>query len=117
MVTARPDNDPSGRRGGAMPGWQIPGVLSVPSVAELLRMMQLHFELMTELPETMAELTRAVRGLAATVETAKETVDAANRVAERLESLLDELHDPVHGLRPGIERITGAGFRHSPSSS
>jgi len=89
-----------------MPGWQIPGVPSVPTPADMVRLMQLQAELLTELPETMAELTRAVRGLAETLEATKETVATANRVADRLEALMDELHDPVHGLRPGIERLS-----------
>jgi len=89
-----------------MPGWQVPGVPPVPGLADVLRLIQLQTELMTELPETLAELTRATRGLSETVETAKETVASANRVTEKLEVLIDELQDPVHGLRPGIERVS-----------
>lgn len=89
-----------------MPGWQIPGVPSVPTPADMMRLMQLQAEVMTELPETLAELTRAVRGLAETVEATKVTVATANRVVDRMEALMDELQDPVHGLRPGIERLS-----------
>ena len=89
-----------------MPGWQIPGVPSVPTPADMVRLMQLQAELLTELPETLTELTRAARGLAETVEATKETVATANRVADRMEALMDELQDPVHGLRLGIERLS-----------
>lgn len=89
-----------------MPSWPIPGVPPVPSFADVIRLMHLQAETMTEFPETIAELTRAARGLAEAVETAKETVAAANRVTERLEALMDELQDPVQGLRPGIERVS-----------
>lgn len=89
-----------------MPGWQVPGVPSMPTPGDLMRIMQLQTELLTELPETLSELTRAVRGLAESVETSKETVAMANRVVERLEALVDDLHDPVRALRPGIERVS-----------
>lgn len=89
-----------------MPGWQIPGVPAVPNALDLLRLMQVQAEVLTELPETLAELTRAVRGLAETVEATKETVATASRVADRLELLMDDLQDPVQGLRPGIERLS-----------
>jgi len=89
-----------------MPGWQIPGVPPIPTVVDLLKVMQLQAEMMAELPETLAELAKAVRGLAETVEATKDTVAKANRVVERLEVLVDELQDPVRGLRPGLKRVT-----------
>jgi ABC-type transporter Mla subunit MlaD len=88
-----------------MSGWQFPGVPSVPSMADALRLMQVQAEVMRDLPETLSELSKAVRGLAETAEATRETVSAANRVVERVESLVDELQDPVRGLRPGIERL------------
>jgi hypothetical protein len=75
-------------------------------MADLLRLMQAQAEVLAELPETIGQLSRTVRGLAETVEATRETAVAAGRVVERMESLLDELEDPVRGLRPGIERVT-----------
>jgi ABC-type transporter Mla subunit MlaD len=89
-----------------MPGWQIPGVPSVPTPVDMMRLMQLQVEVLTELPETLAELARAVRGLSETVEAIKDTVATAGRVADRLDVLMDDLESPVHGLRPGIERLS-----------
>ena len=89
-----------------MTGWQIPGVPGVPSMADLLRLIQVQAEVMADLPETISELSKAVRGLAETAEEAKETVAAANRVVKRMESLIDELEDPVRGLRSGIDGVS-----------
>jgi hypothetical protein len=36
---------------------------------------------------------------------ARDTIASAQRIAERLESLVDELEEPVRALRPGIERV------------
>jgi ABC-type transporter Mla subunit MlaD len=89
-----------------MPGFQIPGLPPVPTIADVARLLQLQVQLLSELPETMAELTLAVRNLAGTVEASRETVAAANRVANRLDELIEELRDPVLGLRPGIEQVS-----------
>ncbi len=89
-----------------MSGWQIPGVPGVPSMADVLRLMQVQAEVMSSLPETISELSKAVRGLAETAESAKQTTAAANRVVKRMEILLDELEDPVRGLRSGIDGVT-----------
>ena len=89
-----------------MSGWQIPGVPGVPTMADVLRLMQAQAEVMASLPETISELSKAVRGLAETAESTKETVAAASRVVKRMETLLDELEDPVRGLRSGIDGVS-----------
>ena len=89
-----------------MPGFQIPGLPPVPTIADVARLLQVQVQLLSELPATMAELTQAVRNLAGTVEASRETVAAANRVANRLDELIEELRDPVLGLRPGIEQVS-----------
>jgi ABC-type transporter Mla subunit MlaD len=75
-------------------------------VQDLARLLQVQGELLSELPETLTELSRAVRGLADTVEASKATLASVQRVAERIDTLLDDLEDPVRGLRPGIEKVT-----------
>ena len=57
---------------------------------DMLRLLQLQSELVTEIPEALAEPTRAVRGLAEVVDSAKDTVAAASRVVTRLEALAAE---------------------------
>lgn len=71
-----------------MPGWQIPGVPAVPTPVDMMRLMQVQVEVLTELPDTLAELTRAVRGLSETVDAIKDTVATAGRVADRLDVLM-----------------------------
>jgi hypothetical protein len=36
---------------------------------------------------------------------ARDTIASAQRIAERLEDLVEELEEPVRALRPGIERV------------
>jgi hypothetical protein len=46
-----------------------------------------------------------VRDLTAATTSARETLESAQRMAERLEALVDELEEPVRALRPGLERV------------
>jgi hypothetical protein len=36
---------------------------------------------------------------------ARETIQSAQRIAERLEDLVEELEEPVRALKPGLERV------------
>jgi hypothetical protein len=36
---------------------------------------------------------------------ARETIESAQRIAARLEGLVDELEEPVRALKPGLERV------------
>ena len=85
--------------------WPIPGVPPVPNAADLMRLMQTHAELLAKLPETLAELTQAVQGIAETAEVTKRAVASANALVERLDVIISELEEPVLALRPGIERV------------
>ena len=89
-----------------MPSWQIPGVPSVPTWADVVRMVQMQTEVLSELPETISDLQETVRGLSQAVDEVRETILTTTRVVTRLESLIDDLEDPVRGLRPGIERVS-----------
>lgn len=83
----------------------MPGRPRVPSLGDALALVQAQTELMADLPTTIVELQRAVRGLADVVAATRETMVATQRVAARLEELLDDVDGPVRNLRPGLERL------------
>jgi ABC-type transporter Mla subunit MlaD len=53
----------------------------------------------------MTDLNNAVRELIAATAVASETITSAQRTAERLGQLVEELEEPVRALRPGLERV------------
>jgi ABC-type transporter Mla subunit MlaD len=77
----------------------------IPGFSELLALLQTQTEALSQLPRTLADLNGTVRELTAATTAARETIASAQRMAERLESLVDELEEPVRALRPGIERV------------
>ena len=83
----------------------MPGRPRVPSLGDALALLQAQTELMADLPATVLELQRAVRGLGDVVATTRETMLATQRVAARLEEILDDIDGPVRNLRPGLEKL------------
>jgi hypothetical protein len=83
----------------------MPGRPRVPSLGDALALLQAQTELMADLPATVLELQRAVRGLGEVVATTRETMLATQRVAARLEEILDDIDGPVRNLRPGLEKL------------
>ena len=81
------------------------GMPRIPGLTELLTQLQAQTEALGQLPKTMTELNAAVRELIAATAVATETISSAQRTAERLEQLVDELEEPVRALRPGLERV------------
>ena len=81
------------------------GMPRIPGLSELLSLLQTQTEALAQLPRTLSDLSGAVRALTAATTAARETVESAQRVAERLEALVDELEEPVRALRPGLERV------------
>lgn len=81
------------------------GMPRIPGFGELLTLLQTQTEALSQLPRTLADLNGAVRELTAATTSARETIASAQRMAERLEDLVDELEEPVRALRPGIERV------------
>ena len=61
-------------------------------------------EAVTALPAALMSLTRAVGSLDVTIRDAQATVARLQRVGERLESILDEVEQPVKDLAPGLRR-------------
>jgi ABC-type transporter Mla subunit MlaD len=81
------------------------GMPRIPGLSELLALLQTQTEALAQLPRTLSDLNGTVRALTAATTSARETIESAQRIAERLEALVDELEEPVRALRPGLERV------------
>ncbi|PRY49789.1 hypothetical protein LY71_105234 [Geodermatophilus tzadiensis] len=81
------------------------GMPKIPGFTELLTALQAQTEALAQLPRTLTELNGAVRELIAATSTATSAISSAQRTAERLETLVGELEEPVRALKPGLERV------------
>jgi ABC-type transporter Mla subunit MlaD len=81
------------------------GMPRIPGFSELIALLQTQTEALSQLPRTLADLNGTVRELTAATTAARDTIASAQRMAERLEGLVEELEEPVRALRPGIERV------------
>ena len=81
------------------------GMPRIPGLSELLGLLQAQTEALSQLPRTLSDLTGTVRELTQATTMARETIESAQRVAARLEELVDELEEPVRALKPGLERV------------
>ena len=77
----------------------------IPGLNELLGLLQTQTEALAQLPRTLSDLNGTVRELTEATTMARDTIASAQRVAERLEDLVEQLEEPVRALRPGIERV------------
>lgn len=81
------------------------GMPRIPGLGDLLSLLQTQTEALSQLPRTLSDLTGTVRELTQATTMARETIAAAQLIAERLQDLVDELEEPVRALRPGLERV------------
>lgn len=81
------------------------GMPRIPGLSELLGILQTQTEALSQLPRTLSDLNGTVRELTQATTMARDTIASAQRIAERLEDLVNELEEPVRALRPGIERV------------
>jgi ABC-type transporter Mla subunit MlaD len=81
------------------------GMPRIPGFSELLTLLQTQTEVLAQLPRTLSDLNGTVRELTEATTMAHATIASAQRIAERLESLVDELEEPVRALKPGLERV------------
>lgn len=81
------------------------GMPRIPGLSELLSILQTQTEALAQLPRTLSDLNGTVRELTQATTMARDTIASAQRIAARLEVLIDELEEPVRALRPGIERV------------
>ena len=77
----------------------------IPGLSDLLTLLQQQTEALAQLPRTLTDLQGTVRQLTEATNTARDTIASAQRTAERLETLVEELEEPVRQLRPGLERV------------
>ena len=77
----------------------------IPGLTEILTLLQTQTEALAQLPRTLSDLNGTVRELTEATTMAHATIASAQRIAERLEGLIDELEEPVRNLRPGLERV------------
>jgi ABC-type transporter Mla subunit MlaD len=81
------------------------GLPRIPGLSELLSLLQTQTEALAQLPRTLSDLNGTVRELTEATTMARDTIASAQRIAERLEDLVEELEEPVRALKPGIERV------------
>ena len=81
------------------------GMPRIPGLGELLTLLQTQTEALAQLPRTLSDLNGTVKELTEATTMAHATIASAQRIAERLEDLVDELEEPVRALKPGIERV------------
>jgi ABC-type transporter Mla subunit MlaD len=82
---------------------KLPGLDGV--VGGVTALLQAQTEALAALPGTVTALGNAVRGLADTVTSARDTIVTVNRLATRLDGLVDELEEPLRALAPGLTRL------------
>src|SRR5687768_2232491 len=91
--------------GGAVDPFRGLGMPRIPGLSEVLALLQTQTEALAQLPRTLTDLQGTVRELTEATTMARDTIASAQRIAERLEDLVDELEEPVRALKPGIERV------------
>jgi ABC-type transporter Mla subunit MlaD len=76
----------------------------LPGLTDVMGLLRAQTEALMELPATVASLQRAVRALADTVSTGTETLLIVQKLALRIDAMVNELEQPVHALVPGLNR-------------
>ena len=81
------------------------GMPGIPGLGDLLSLLQKQTEALAQLPVTLTDLNRTIRELTEATRLARETIESAQRITERLEGLVEEMQQPVRALKPGLERV------------
>jgi ABC-type transporter Mla subunit MlaD len=76
-----------------------------PVPSRLLQLAREQAEAIAALPGALVSLTRAVSSLDGTIRDARDAVARLQRLGGRLESILDEVEEPVKDLAPGLRRV------------
>lgn len=91
--------------GGQVDPFRGLGLPRIPGLGELISLLQTQTEALAQLPRMLSDLNGTVRELTEAATMARDTITSAQQIAERLETLVDELEEPVRALRPGLERV------------
>jgi methyl-accepting chemotaxis protein len=77
----------------------------IPGISDVMTLLQQQTEILASLPATMVSLNKSIRGLSKSMDQARDTLTAVQRLAERVEGLMDELEEPMRELGPGLKRL------------
>lgn len=77
----------------------------LPGIDNVFAILQAQTEALAQLPAAVASLTHAVRGLGEVVGQARDTIVTVNRLATRLDAIVEELEEPLLALGPGLQRL------------
>jgi ABC-type transporter Mla subunit MlaD len=81
------------------------GMPGIPGLGDMLSLLQKQTEALAQLPRTLTDLNGTIRELTEATALARETIESAQRITERLEGVVEELQQPVRALKPGLERV------------
>lgn len=76
----------------------------IPGVPDVVALLRAQTEALVALPATVVSLQRSVIALGETLEAGRDTILLVNRLAMRLEQLIDGLEAPLTALAPGLTR-------------
>jgi ABC-type transporter Mla subunit MlaD len=83
-------------------------VARLPGIDGAFAVLQTQTDALAALPGAVASLTSAVRALGDTVQSARDTLAAVQRLAVRMDGLVEELEEPLRALAPGLQRLAVA---------
>src|SRR5512143_2236404 len=83
----------------------MPGMPRVPTLTDLVALLQAQTDALAALPRTLVDLNRSILSLIEVLASVRETVASTQRLTQRLDRIVDELEEPVLAMRPGLERV------------
>lgn len=77
----------------------------IPGIDTAFALLQAQTDALAQLPEVIGAMGAAVRGLGDTVQQARETIAAVQRLTTRMDAIVEELEQPLRALAPGLQRL------------
>lgn len=86
---------------------RIPGIDAAFAAvqAQAAGLLSAQTEALAQLPDVVASLTGAVRGLVETAQQARESIASFQRLTARMDGIVAELEEPLRALAPGLRRL------------